>query len=323
MRRLLVAGIAALAVVLGLVVTTGVASAAPSLLDCNGVLASAQCGNSVKDNARRVDHDCAAGTHWNGTACVANTPGTGDPRGHGNWPGNGGPRGGNYGHGFGFPIGGYQGLPGLLNGNLLNLQLLGLTGVGNVSVCSYPTWDSFNTYGGRYGSRWGGVRGHFGGNPAAAWAQLRAQAACNAAVVNGLSGLTLVDGSYLNLGGEFGTVNVCSFSTFNDFGSRFGGRFGNRFNGVRGRFGGNPLSAWNQLRNQASCGSTVVVIPSSTTVVQAPAATAEALPADPSTTAPSADDGASKPLASSPVPSGPVQTGGDSPAYVLAHARAV
>jgi hypothetical protein len=235
----------------------------------------------------------------------------------------GGPRGGNFGHGFGFPIGGYQGLPGLINGNLLNLQLLGLNGVNNVSVCSYPTWDSFNTFGGRFGGRWGGVRGHFGSNPAAAWAQLRAEAACNAAVVNGLNGLTLVDGSYLNLGGEFGTVNVCSYSNFTDFGNRFGGRFGNRFGGVRGRFGGNPLGAWNQLRSQASCGTTVVVVPSSTTVVQAPTTTLEAAPADPSVTAPSGDDGAGnpQPLASSPgalqAPSAAPSNGGDSPAFTL------
>ncbi|MCW2767553.1 MAG: hypothetical protein JWO11_3512 [Nocardioides sp.] len=323
MRRLLVAGIAALAVVLGLVVSTGVASAAPSALPCARDAASAQpagCGGEHRPtgpglnvgldanlNLGTTVVPCPAHEHRvPGGACV--------PDGVG-FPGHpGGPRGGHF-PGYGLPIGGYQGLPVLVNGNIIVLD-----GGLQANVCSYSTWDGFN---GRFGSHLGGLRGRFGHSPAAAWAQLRAQAACNAAVVNGLSGLTLVDGSYLNLGGEFGTVNVCSFSTFNDFGNRFGGRFGNRFNGVRGRFGGNPLGAWNQLRNQASCGNTVVVVPSSTTVVQAPAATAEALPADPSTTAPSADDGASKPLTSSPVPSGPVQTGGDSAAYVLAHARAV
>lgn len=331
MRRLLVAGFAALAVVLGLVVSTGVASAAPSVLkECakdSAAFDAALCakvnldlrlgGGADKIGAAKergfAAPNCGPFEHPVGDRCVGNVH-----------PIPGGPRGGNYGHGFGFPIGGYQGLPGLLNGNLLNLQLLGLTGVANISVCSYPTWDSFNTFGGRYGSRFNGVRGHFGRNPIGAWEQLRAQASCGAVPVNGLNGLVLVDGSYLNLGGEFGTINVCSYPSWNDFGSRFGGRFGSRFNGLRGRFGGNPLGAWNQLRNQASCGTTVVVVPSSTTVVQAPAATAEALPADPSTTAPSADDGASKPLNSAlPAPAVAPSNGGDSPAFVLAHARAV
>jgi hypothetical protein len=233
----------------------------------------------------------------------------------------GGPRGG----GFGFPIGGYQGLPGLLNGNLLNLSILGLSDGGTIPVCQYQSWNDFQTFGtGRFGGRFGGIRGHFGGNPNAAWEQLRAEAACGAVPVSGAQGLVLVDGQYLNLGGEFGVQDVCSYNTFNDFSSRFGSRFGGRFNSLRGRFGGNPLSEWSQLRRQASCGNTVVVVPSSTTVVQAAPTTVEAAPADPGTTAPAAgDDGASnpQPLASSPtpgpVPSGAVQTGGDSPAFTL------
>jgi hypothetical protein len=369
MRRLLVAGIAALAVVLGLCVSTGTAFAGPfgphdpnggngnggiattdttstrsgNIVTCTGAVGT--CTTTF--NNGRTD-TCTVPT--GGTNCTETLGGNlgrnvggllggvGDGvRGvlggdnhvcplNDNRCGPGPIRGGN-GHGFGFPIGGFGGLPGL-QGNLLNLSLLGLNDGGQVSVCTYPTWDSFNSFGnGRFGGRFGGVRGHFGGSldrQRAAWEQLRAEAACNAAVVNGLNGLSLVDGSYLNFGGQFGTVNVCSFRDFNDFSGRFGGRFGSRFNTLRGRFGGNPLGAWSQLRNQASCGSTIVVVPSSTTVVQAAPTTVEAAPADPST---SGDAGAGnpQPLASSPLPAiaptKPPNEGGVDLAYVLAHAR--
>lgn len=72
----------------------------------------------------------------------------------------------------------------LVNGNLLNLSLLGLSDAGTVNVCSYPDWTTLNSrFGSRYGSRWDSVRNRFGGNAFNVYRQLRVNARCTTVMV--------------------------------------------------------------------------------------------------------------------------------------------
>lgn len=285
MKRLLVAGIAALAVVLGLVVTTGVASAAPTWAPC------------------------APGFHHGpGGACVADGTGTG----------NGGPRGGRGAHGgFG---GGWRpnaGLP--WGGPTLYGHQLWLNAQLGLDICGDTSYDGFlsrnsvhrsdiDRYLGR--TRW----------------QTLYSSDCNSGLAVLPGGLSLVNGDLLNLNllglSGAGTVNVCSYSDWNDFNSRLGGRWGGRWNSVRGHFGGNAFDEFRQLRVNAHC--TVVGVPSSTTIIEPQQTVTET--AAPDTTAPSADDGASNPQPlASPLPANaPVKApndGGIEINAVLAQAR--
>lgn len=80
-----------------------------------------------------------------------------------------------------------NGFPTLINGSLLNLDAYGLGGAQPVNVCSYPTWDAFsNQWAPRFGGRFVGFRGRFGGNVGAwrsGWVRLRQQAACSNTVI--------------------------------------------------------------------------------------------------------------------------------------------
>jgi hypothetical protein len=200
----------------------------------------------------------------------------------------GGPRHGQPGIHHGSPW--YPGLPGnfprLINNTYLPVNLLGLVGVGNVDVCTYADWGAFDRFGVRHwANRWGGVRGHFGPNPAATWLALRQAASCGSTVVVQAGLPNLVNGSYLNLGsyGLTGNVSVCQYPTFDAFSRVYRSRFGNHWGAFSGRFGHDLRgwnAGWNHLRLQASCAPSVVVAPSSTTIVQqAPTTTVEAAPA--------------------------------------------
>jgi hypothetical protein len=303
MRRLLVSGFAALAVLLGLVITTGVASAAPSSgppAACTDKDSFTVCperdrgrGDGLHERADHVPANVYVCPLVNGTRRC--NPG-GPIRGGGWHPG--------------APWGG----PALYGHQLWVEANLGL------DICGYGnSYDTFLNRNLRYRSS---IDRLLGRNR---WQSLYSSD-CNSGLAVLPGGLSLINGSYLNLDQlglqGAGTVNVCSYPDWTTFDSRFGGRFGNRFGVVRNRFGGNAFNEFRQLRVNAHC--TTVMLPSSTTIVQQPTvtetATAEApAPADD----PSAADGASKPLASGPVPSGAVATGGDSPAWVLAHNQAV
>jgi hypothetical protein len=78
-------------------------------------------------------------------------------------------------------------LPGglnLVNGNLLNLSLLGLNGAGTVNVCDYPSYDVFNSrLGGRFGNRWDTVRNRFGSRGFDVYRQLRVNARCTTVMI--------------------------------------------------------------------------------------------------------------------------------------------
>ncbi len=180
-------------------------------------------------------------------------------------PGDGHSHGGGLGGGFGGLYGGYpllSGLPSLVGGNAV---LLADGSV--VNVCSVPSYGLFNS---RYGSRLGGGwRGHL--NSDAAYRQLLAAASCGSSSVIVPSGLSLVNGSYLNLNSlglvGAGTVNVCDSPNWDVFNTRLAGRWGNRFDGVRGRFGRNLLDQRNtflSLRQSASC--TAIVVPAADSV---------------------------------------------------------
>lgn len=315
MRRLLVAGFAALAVVLGLVVTTGVASAAPSALPCApdaagvrpagcdgehrpsgpGLRGGLHVGADVDLGSSIVDPHCGRFEHSVGDQCVPNVR-----------PIPGGPRGGWH---PGLPWGGPT-----LYGHQLWLQAnLGL------DICGYG--NSYDMFLNRNLSHRSDIDRYLGRNR---WQSLYTSD-CNSGLAVLPGGLTLVNGNLLNLDllglNGAGTVNVCSYPDWNTFDSRFGGRFGNRFGAVRNRFGGNAFNVYRQLRVNAHC--TTVMLPSSTTVVQQPAQTLEAAPpVDPSTTG---DEGVQQPLASAPLPANaPAKApneGGWDVSYVLAHAR--
>lgn len=327
MRRLLVAGLAALAVVLGLTLSVGTAfAAAPALRnpDCDrvanqtgacapdaGIHLGVSADVGVGGSTTTTVVPCPVGQHHNHAGvCVPDgvgLPGDGDHH----WPG-------------GYPGGGYGGNwhPGLPWGgpSLYGHQLWVEANLG-LDICGYGnSYDTFLNRNLRYRSsidrlldrnRW----------------QSLYSSDCNSGIAVLPGGLALVNGNLINLdllglqGG--GLQSVCSYADYNVFSDHFRGRFGNRFDSVRNRFGSNGFNVYRQLQNNARC--TTIVMPSSTTIVQAPNTTTYAAPADPS-----GNDAASAPapavaapLASGPVPSGAVQTGGDSPAWVLAHARAV
>jgi hypothetical protein len=314
MRRLLVAGIAALAVVLGLCTfTSGSAFAQGPFPGPGGCTDKPSCAHTHPDgiglnlgvdarlgaSAAATTVPCPAHEHRNGAGnCVPD----GD---RGGFPG--GPRGWHPGAPWGGPT--LYGHQLWLNANL------------GLDICGYG--NSYDTFLNRNLSHRSDIDRYLGRGR---WQSLYTSD-CNSNIAILPGGLTLVNGSYLNLdllglqGG--GLQSVCSYPDWNTFDNRLGSRFGGRWGNVRNRFGGNAFNEFRQLRVNAHC--TTIVMPSSTTIVQSSPTTVEAAPADPApaATAPSGDDGASKPLASSPVPSGPVQTGGDSAAYVLAHARAV
>jgi hypothetical protein len=312
MKRLLVAGFAALAVVLGLVATTGVASAAaPSVLDVRG----AGCaGTTVFD---RNNHQCE--TQSTGTApactggqvldsilnvCVAANVNVGGGRDRGGFDGR--DRGGFGDHGVnpGGPIdgGGFNGHvggpwhPGLPWGGpaLYGHQVWVDANLG-LDVCGYDSWSSFES---RNAAHRDAILRALGASPMQRWNALH-QSDCNSGLAVLPGGLSLVNGQFLNLdllglqGG--GLQSVCSYADWNSFDSRLGGRFGNRFGAVRNHFGGNAFNEFRQLRVNAHC--TTVVVPSSTTIVQEPSTTVEAAPADPS-----GDDGVSNAPASTPAP---------------------
>lgn len=247
--------------------------------------------------------------------------------------------GGPIGPGWPYP-GVPQGFPGLINGNLLNLQALGLVGVdvGNVDVCGYQSWNQFDgQFSGRFGGRWGTVRNRFGGNASSEWLALRQAARCSGAFPVPVSGFpTLINGSLLNLNayGLEGAqpVNVCQYPSWDTFQGQFAPRFGNRFGGFRGRFGGNEgawRSGWSTLRQQASCSQTVIVNPPSSITnnnnyVSPPATTVEEAPA-PTTVeapAPTTVEAAPAPSSDNPelvVPHGSVASGGFDAAYAASH----
>lgn len=221
-------------------------------------------------------------TASNSTSSSTSTTATVDPTPpHHPHPGFPGGHRGNDGWYPGIPYG----FPQLIGGTYLPLTAFGLQGVGNVDVCSYSTWTSFDRFaGGRFGNRWGSVRGRFG-NQVNTWSALRQAARCGNTVVIQQQLPTLIDGSYLSLNswGLNGNVSVCQYPTFDSFSRVYQPRFGNRFGNFRGRFG-NDLrgwnAGWNHLRLQGNCAPSVVVAPSSQTIVQdpAPATTVEAAP---------------------------------------------
>lgn len=201
------------------------------------------------------------------------------PRGPRGFPGNPGvPIGPGYpGYYPGYPRGGYpypgvpQGFPTLVDGNQLNLQQLGLigVGVGTVDVCNYPSFNQFDgTFGSRYGSSWNPVRSRFGGNANGSWLALRQAARCGGAYPVPVTGFpTLVDGNQLNLGAygmpNGGPVSVCSYPSWDAFSNQWAPQFGNGFDGLRDRFGGTEgdwQSGWGKLRSQAQCSNNPTVI---------------------------------------------------------------
>lgn len=344
MRRLLVAGLAALAVVLGLVISMGVASAAvpaDGILGCTNVLSKdVACDKSTNNDLRRPAPTCTSPQVYDPRTHRCETPGTGtppvcvspqvldtirnicvDPRpGHGN--GNGWPGNGNHGN-PGFP-GGYGGgwHPGLPWGGpaLYGHQVWVDANLG-LDICGYAAGD-YNGFISRNAAHRDAILRALGASPQQRWLALH-QSDCrsNLAVIPG--GLTLVNGNLINLDllglQGAGTANVCSYADYNVFSDHYRGRFGNRFDSVRGRFGNDGFNVYRQLRVNAHC--TTIVVPSSTTIVQDPGTTTYAAPA------PSGNDAASDPapVASAPLPAiAPVKapsTGGWDTASLLAHAR--
>jgi hypothetical protein len=301
-----------------------VASADPSVggLGCINVASSdVKCADSDKSDFRRVDHGCLAGTHWNGTACVANPVGDPtctvdhNPRVPGcqsSGPIYGGPRGGHY--------------PGTWGGPRIDGRYLWLDQNLSLDVCS----DS--TYGGWYNrnlSHRDGFLRLLGGNPNARWMQLHSSSCTNQVSVSNDGQCVTYRTDAVRYGNELNAnrrdwsglrlrllsshrgwngsdLNVLSLSERNDW---------NRFSSLdRARFN-NYNRVYSQLRTVCSDPTPPV------TIIQQVAPISDTTPADPAPA--SGDDGASKPLTNSAVPSGPVQTGGDSAAWVLAHARAV
>jgi hypothetical protein len=340
MRRLLVAGLAALAVVLGLVVSTGVASAAPSRshdVSCTGValgtctptlpnghtlapctiLAGAtSCSDSIDLGAHLglggtvggPQIDCTVGHHRVGNHCVPD--------------------------GVGFPHDGH-GYPGTWGGPRIDGRYLWLDQNLSLDVCSDTTYGGWYN---RNSAHRDGFLRLLGGNPNARWMQLH-NSSCGSGVSVSNDGQCVTyrqdalrygndlnanrrDWSGLRLrllsshhGWNGSDLSLLSLGERNDW---------NRLSGLdRQRFD-NYNRVYSQLRTVCNDPNPQVVI------LQAPApVTYSAAPADPSATAPSADDGASKPLASAPLnsalpaPAVAPSNGGDSPAFVLAHARAV
>lgn len=256
-------GVSVVMAVAGIVLGAGTASAAvPARGDGHGVsctgTALGTCTPTLPNGHTLPPCTIAAGA----TTCSDPFPGGG----------HGGFGGGNWGGGLGGSF--YPGWGSGLNGNLLNLDALGYAGIGTLDVCSYANYDAFSGYlGSRLGGRWNDFRSRFGfnSNPLGVYDQLRLQAACGnsgGTIVLGGSSLSLIGGNLINLdqlGLGAGTVNVCTYPTWDAFSGWAGSRFGSRFN--RGRFGGNVIGQWSALRNAASCQQVVVTGAS----VQAPA----------------------------------------------------
>lgn len=348
MRRLLVAGFAALAVLLGLVATTGVASAAAPVLSNRGDV-TCTAGAAASGATAATSTSCTQnGAAYTGTPCafiaLATTCTTDVDRGgrgrgfgggfNGNVGGNAVCPGGNHdatGHclpipGSGFPRGGYGGgwHPGLPWGGSPTLygHQLWLNANLGLDICGYG--NSYDTFLGRNLVHRSDIDRYLGRSR---WQSLySSDCNSNLAVIPG--GLTLVNGNLLNLSllglNGAGTVNVCDYPDYNVFSSRFGSRFGGRFDSVRNHFGGNAFGVYRQLRVNARC--TTVMIPSSTTIVQDPNTTYSA--SAPTTDPSSGDAGVSDaPASSTPLPAiAPAKapsTGGWDTASVLAHARVV
>lgn len=289
MRRLLVAGLAAVAVVLGLVVTAGAASAAPAAWtppSCTPVAPATSCTPTFPSH----------------------TPHPGGFPGHGHGlPG--GDLGGNW----------HPGLP--WSGASLYGHQLWVSAQLGLDVCGYSNYDTFLSRNMRYRSD---IDRLLDRNR---WQSLYSSDCTNSlAVLPG--GLSLVNGNLLNLSllglSDGGTVNVCDYPDWNVFDNRFGSRFGGRWGGVRSHFGGNAFGEFRELRRQARC--TVAVMPSSTTIVTEPTTTVTASapsPAlsDPSDVAPAASAPVTKTPSALAAPDVAPANGGASVAYVLAHAR--
>jgi hypothetical protein len=229
------------------------------------------------------------------------------------------------GHGVGGGYGGHY--PGAWGGPRIDGHYLWLDQNLGLDVCSdsnYGGWYSRNS------SHRDGILRLLGGNPNLRWAQLH-QSCGNSGVSVSNDGQCVTfrtdalrygndlnanrrDWSGLRLrllqshhGWNGSDLSLLSLGERNDW---------NRFSSLdRQRFD-NYNRVNSELRTVCNDPNPQVVI------VQAPAAVTYSDPT-PVAAAPSDADGASKPLASSPVPLGAVQTGGDSAAYVLAHARAV
>lgn len=330
MRRLLVAGFAALAVLLGLVATTGVASAAPHdrghdgdrgsctlSVGVTGVLRAGVCvaiGTGGLNSARVPCVPAVAGHHLENGVCVADRNG-----GNGGW--GGGHDGGGLGGGFGGSW--HPGLP--WGGPALYGHQIWVDANLGLDICGYSAGD-YNGFLSRNAAHRDAILRALGASPMQRWAALH-QSDCNSGLAVLPGGLNLVNGSYLNLdllglpGG--GLQSVCSYADWNAFDNRLGGRFGGRFGSVRNHFGGNAFNVYRQLRVNARC--TTVMIPSSTTIVQDPNTTYSASP----TTDPSSGDAgvSDAPASSAPLPAiAPAKapsTGGWDTASVLAHARVV
>jgi hypothetical protein len=143
-----------------------------------------------------------------------------------------------------------------------------LDGGPTLDVCSDSSYAVFINHWGLYRNR---IDGLLGINPAARWLALRGACGGNTVVIP--SGLTLVNGSFLNLAslGVVGlnTVNVCSYGSWNAFDGLYGTRL-TRFGTLRSVFGANPFGVWNSLRLRAHCGTTIVnntvVVPGSVQV---------------------------------------------------------
>jgi len=324
-RRLLVAGLAALAVTLGLVATTGVASADPGdhgrdrgapcttstgvagFLHLGVCVAIGVGGSTGTGGGSRVPCvPLVAGHHLENGVCVADHNGGGNG---GPW---GGP-GGNHGNPGGYGGGWHPGLPWGGSPTLYGHQLWLNANLG-LDICGYG--NSYDLFLNRNLQHRSDIDRYLGRGR---WQSLyTSDCNSNIAVIPG--GLTLVNGNLLNLQllglNGAGTVNVCDYPDYNVFNDRFGGRFGNRWDTVRNHFGSNGFNTFRQLRVNARC--TTIVMPSSTTIVQDPATTTYAAPA------PSGNDAASDPA---PLPAiAPVKapsTGGWDSASLLAHARVV
>jgi hypothetical protein len=252
-RIALGSALAALVVTAGVVASTGTASAAQGHSHDGG---DVNCTSATACTG-------PGGTPYTGpvTACTSypcelNPNGTLDTDPAHHFPHPGFP--GGFGGGFG---GGYGGGLNLLNGNVLVLG----DGV-QANVCDYPQWGPFYNH---WGAHFGGLRDQLN---ELRYRQLIQQANCG----SNLGGLTLLNGNLLDLGsyGVLGgdRVNVCQYSSWNDF-SQFGQRrFGQHWGGFGSHWGGVlGGGGWGQLRQRANCQQVVIVNNGGNTVVNQPA----------------------------------------------------
>ncbi|MCW2904207.1 MAG: hypothetical protein JWO67_6472 [Streptosporangiaceae bacterium] len=326
MRRLLVAGFAALAVVLGLSLSVGTAFAAvpvPSDVACvpnptavppvvcppdrdehghgggyhGGVGIDLGLGGRYGDGLDGPQIMCPLGQHRWGPNCVRD----------------GGPIHGGYGGGYWHP-----GLP--WGGPALYGHQLWLAENDSLDVCGFSTYDMLVQR--DYGRR-STIDRLLGGDPRRGFYSLHQQ--CIMQVASLPSNVVLINGDQLNLQelgfAGIGDPTVCSYADWNVFSDRFARpRLGGRYGDLSRRFGGNPFNTYRQLRLNARCttasSTTVIVQPASTNALQA--APAPGYAADP---APSVTGGNPAPMASSgaqaTAPSGPTPSGGNDALFVL------